>query len=195
MSEVNRMHVDPARCPRCWLRRERCLCSEMPHVAARTQILLVRHAAERFKASNTGRLAIEAIAGARLLDYATEGSAPGMPALEGAARDGRTWLLYPQGEPLAAPPAALERLVVVDGTWPQARRMLQRIPELRGMPRLALPPPPEPLRRLRQTKGAAEMSTLEAIAQALVWLEGWDLAAPLFTLHDTFVTRAAPNPA
>ena len=167
----------------------------MPRIAARTQILLVRHAAERFKTSNTGRLAVAAIAGAQMMDYATEGSAPGMPALAGAANDGRTWLLYPQGEPLAAPPAALERLVVVDGTWPQARRMLQRIPELRGMPRLALPPPPAPLRRLRQTKGASEMSTLEAIAQALVWLEGWDLAQPLFALHDTFVTRAAPQPA
>jgi DTW domain-containing protein YfiP len=167
----------------------------MPRVAARTQVLLVRHAAERFKASNTGRLAVAAIAGAQLMDYATEGRRPGMPELTGAATDGRTWLLYPDGEPRAAPPPGLERLVVVDGTWPQARRMLQRIPELRGMPRLSLPPPPEPLRRLRQTKEASQMSTLEAIAQALAWLEGWDLAAPLFALHETFVTRAAPNPA
>jgi len=165
----------------------------MPRVAARTEVLLVRHAAEMYRASNTGRLAIMALGGARLYDYAVRGSAAGVPELAGVAAAGDTWILYPEGEPLAAPPPGLSRLIVLDGTWPQARRMMQRIPELRGMPRLALPPPPAPLRRLRRTKEAPEMSTLEAIAQALAWLEGEELARPLFELHETFVTRATPG--
>jgi DTW domain-containing protein YfiP len=192
MSEADTKHGDSARCPRCWLKLPRCLCSEIPRVAARAQLVVVRHAMERFKVSNTARLAVAAWAGARMLDYAVPGEPAGVPALEGAAGDGATWLLYPDGEPLAAPPPTLRRLVVLDGSWPQARRMLQRIPELRGMPRLSLPPPEVPLARLRRTKEAAEMSTLEAIAQALSWLEGPDTARPLFHLHEAFVRRSKP---
>jgi DTW domain-containing protein len=188
------MSHERERCAVCGLKQSRCLCAEIPAVAARTQLYLVRHALEVNKRSNTGRLAVMALsaggAAPRLYDYAVRGAAAGVPELAGAAAAGDTWLLYPEGEPLAAPPPGLRRLVVLDGTWPQARRMLQRIPELRGLPRLALPPPPEPLRRLRRTKEVDEMSTLEAIAQALAWLEGEALARPLFDLHETFVARS-----
>jgi DTW domain-containing protein YfiP len=184
---------EKTRCPRCWLKQSRCLCAEIPHVLTRTRLFLVRHALEVHKASNTGRLAAMALGErARLYDYAVRGAAAGVPELAGAVDDGATWLLYPEGEPLAAPPEGLARLVVLDGTWPQARRMLQRIPELRGLPRLALPPPDEPLLRLRRTREAPEMSTLEAIAQAFAWLEGEAVARPLFELHRTFVERSVP---
>jgi hypothetical protein len=34
------------------------------------------------------------------------------------------------------------------------------------------------------------MSTLQAIAEAVAWLEGEDVAQPLFDLHDSFVERS-----
>ena len=47
------------RCPRCLLAR--CLCASLPRVEARTRIVLVRHLNERYRSSNTARLAALAL--------------------------------------------------------------------------------------------------------------------------------------
>lgn len=148
---------------------------------------VLRHALERFKNSNTGRLVAMALANAELVDVAVRG-APPLPFAP--ARD--AWLLWPEGDVLAAPPPAPIHMIVLDGTWPQARRMLQRLPALRGLPRLALPPPRAPLERLRRTRTADQMSTLEAVAHALAFLEGDAAAAPLVALHRRFVAASVP---
>ncbi len=45
------------RCPRCLLRPARCLCALVVPVTARTEVIVVRHIKERYKTSNTARLA------------------------------------------------------------------------------------------------------------------------------------------
>ena len=105
--------------------------------------------------------------------------------LEGAG----TWLLFPDTqppEPQAAPP---QRLIVLDGNWGQARRMVQRLPALRRMPGLALPPPPPNTRRLRRPPNADGMSTLEAMAGAVALLEGEEKAQQLYALHELMIER------
>ena len=85
-------------------------------------------------------------------------------------------LLYPGPE---ATPAALRAgspptvLVVVDGTWHQAERMIGRSRLLSGLPRLAVEPDGrEGYGDLRREPDAHGLSTLEAIALALSALEG-----------------------
>jgi DTW domain-containing protein YfiP len=131
-----------------------------------------------------------AIHGSSLVDHGTREAPVGVPLLR--TLPAPVYLLYPDGEPPAAPPAGPISLVVLDGSWPQARRMLQRIPEVRGLPRLALPPPAVARPRLRRGRDAGEMSTLEAIACAIAFVEGEAMAAPLFALHDLFVERSIP---
>src|SRR5688572_8263285 len=116
------------RCGRCKVRE--CLCAEIPTVVTRTRFLLVRHAAEAKKSSNTGRLAALALPNSELYEYGRLGAPLDETAL--AAPD--TWLLYPEGPPAAGPPPQPARVVVLDGTWQQARHMRQRIVALRAMP-------------------------------------------------------------
>lgn len=148
---------------------------------------MLRHALERYKHSNTGRLVGLAVRGARVVDWAVRGE----PLPELTLGDDAQ-LLWPEGPVAVAPPTAPVHLVVLDGTWPQARRMVQRISGLRGVRRLALAPPAHALVRLRRTRTAEEMSTLEAVAQALGFLEGPAVAAPLRALHDAFVRASQP---
>ena len=175
------------RCDRCNLPPHLCLCAEIPRVETRTRILLVQHVVESWKKSNTGRLATLALTNARLLTYGAQDESLDTALLS----EPGTWLLYPDG-PTAPPDAPPPRqLVVLDGSWSQARRMSQRLPALRMLPRLVLPPPAPGTLRLREPTHPAGMSTLEAIARAVAMLEGPEAAAPLERLDALRVQRIA----
>jgi DTW domain-containing protein YfiP len=172
------------RCNRCLL--QHCLCAEIPVVATRTRVVIVRHHHEQHRASNTGRLAHYALANSELLDIGG-GPEPQLPALDGA------WLLYPEGpvtERIEEPPGAI---VVLDATWSQARRMYRKLEAVRGLPILRLPVAAMPSARLRESPGAGRVSTIEAIARALRMLEGDAAALPLEQLFSLAVARAAQS--
>ncbi len=170
-----------ARCHRCNLRG--CLCHIIPTVETRTELVIVRHAAERTKPSNTAHLATLALPRSRIIEYGAEKAELDQSGLV----EGNTWVLFPEGEPTAHPVPAPNRLIVLDGTWSQARRMRRKIVALRGLPFLVLAPPAAPRLRLRRPDHPSGMSTLEAIAAAIALLEGPERGAALERLHDTFV--------
>jgi DTW domain-containing protein YfiP len=166
-----------SRCPRCLF--QVCLCADIPAIQARTQVVIVRHPAERYRSSNSGRLAHLALAGSVLVE--PEGP---LPPLDGAH------LLFPIGEAAcAAPSPPPRRLVVLDGSWSQARRMYRKLEALRGLPILHVPGELAPV-RFRASPGPGRVSTIEAIAQALRLLEGEAAAAPLEALFALAVARS-----
>lgn len=171
----------------CWLHQEICLCAVVPRLAARTEVVIVRHVAELRLTSNTSRFAALALPNARILEYG------GGPTFDDGDLVGPgTALLYSAGPSAAQRPLPSPlptRLVVLDGSYRQTRRMYKRIAALRALPELALPPPPVVPLRLRQPPRADGMSTLEAIAHALALLEAPELAPPLLELHAELVRR------
>lgn len=173
------------RCPRCYLPTRLCLCAQVPQVDTRTEFLVIRHNKEKEKSTNTARLAALALCRCQVLTYGAVGLPFDASVLEGPD----TWLLFPDALAPALEAQLPRRLVVLDGNWGQARRMLQRVPELRRLPGLALPPPPPNTRRLRRPPSAEGMSTLEAMAGAVALLEGEALAQPLYALHELMIDR------
>ncbi len=148
----------------------------------------MQHVTELRLTSNTGRLAALALPKARIQSYGG-----GEPFDGSALLAEPSALLYSAAAsgPASAviEPPAISRLVVLDGSFRQARRMYKRIEALRSLPELALPAPVVVPHRLRQPPHEAGMSTLEAIAHALALLEGPDVAAPLHALQADFVQR------
>lgn len=175
-------------CERCLFQRRVCLCAEIPVVETRTRIVIVRHHTERFRSSNSGRLAHLALRNSAIVEHGGALGPAVLPPLDGA------WLLYPEGEPresmegVAEPP---RQLVVLDATWSQARRMYRKVGALRGLPMLRLPEAPMPAARLRESPAPDRVSTIEAIARALRLLEGDAVATPLERLFGVAVGRAA----
>ena len=171
-------------CPRCLLLLEICVCSVLPRVEARTEIVLIRHITEQRLTSNTGRFAALALPKSRILAYGGGEPFDATPLLAPGSA-----LLYCSGpaRPLPFVPACL---IVLDGSFRQARRMYKRVPELRSLPEFSLPAPRVTPTRLRQPTQPEGMSTIEAIAAALSALEGPELAAPLWSLHAELVSRA-----
>lgn len=176
-----------ARCGRCLWPVRLCLCPDIPLVESRTRVVIVRHVTEARRMSNSGRIAALALENSETIEHGRLGA----PAAPEALSAPGTWLLFPEGPPLSrapAPPAA--RLVVLDGTWAQARRMRQRLPGLRGLPVLRLPDAAAPAARLREAPCRDHLSTLEAIAGALRILGEEAPAAALERLFLALVDRS-----
>jgi len=177
------------RCERCFLQQRVCLCAEIPTVATRTRVVIVRHHLEQHRSSNSGRLAHLALPNSEIVDHGGVHGGIRGPAKLGSL-DG-AWLLFPEGEPCTrAPDPPPRQLIVLDATWSQARRMYRKIDQLRGLPILRLPEGWRASARMREAPSPDRVSTIEAIAGALRLLEGDDKAAPLETLFQLAVDRA-----
>ena len=169
----------------------------MPVITTSLEFLVVRHVREARKPSNTARLAAAAIPRCRILDYGARGQPFDDTPLR---RD--AWLLFPpeldgNGVETGRHPIVTDRsaplpeaIVVLDGTWGQARRMSHRIPALGRMPRVALAAPDQPPPRLRQATTPEGMPTIEAMARLLERLEESTQAQLLHALHGEFVRRS-----
>jgi DTW domain-containing protein YfiP len=173
------------RCLRCLFPPASCLCRDVPSVATRTRILVLRHASERTRPTNSARWALLALPGARLVDYGAPGDPPDLSALD----EPGTAVLFPSPHPpaLAPPP---RQLVVLDGSWQQARRMIQRIPALRALPRLPLSAARRGPPAMREAPRSGGLSTLEAMAAALELLGEPAAAQALEALHRSAMERA-----
>jgi len=162
-----------AACRRCLRPAGHCWCEGLEPVRARTRVVLLQHPREARVAIGSAailRMALpdsEVLAGVRL---DREPRLRELLALPGAA------LLFP-GE--GALPASRFRddpprlLLVPDGTWHQAERMVAGSPALASLPRLRVDPArPSGYGRLRREPAAHCLSTVEAVAEALGGLEG-----------------------
>jgi DTW domain-containing protein YfiP len=176
------------RCPRCALHQSACACGLFCRLPVSTRFLVVRHAREAHKSSNTARWAALLVPNCELLGWSAR---PDVRQLGDIGRPG-DWLLFPQESAVPGPTLPLgapERVVVLDGTWRQVRRMLRALPSLQGLPRLQVPPRPSRV-GLRRGPSPLHLSTLEAICSAIGLLEGEALAATLDGYHRELVSRA-----
>jgi DTW domain-containing protein len=186
--------LEPAarpRCLRCFRPGALCCCHDLVAVATRTHVVILQHPRERTMRMGTARLAHLGLAGSELHVGVRFDDRPRLRALAAAPR-GRVALLYPGPDavPVDRVSALPETLVVIDGTWITARKMLARSPLLRGLPQVSLAPAvASTYRRIRREPAEHCMSTLEAIAAALGALEG-DAArfAPLLAAFERLVS-------
>ena len=175
------------RCKRCWVRQPFCICPEVPQLSTRTELLVVRHLRESWKSTGTTRVAALALPHLKCLEYG-EDSQPAADLLASMPLE-ETGLLFPGESPAQWDLTPVRRLIVLDGTWRQTRRMFRRLPMLHKLPCLALPPKTRQVLRLRASNLEEGRSTLEAIADALAVLEGDSIATPLHRLHELYVER------
>jgi DTW domain-containing protein YfiP len=151
----------------------------MPVLALQTKTVVIRHITERHKASNTGGLFARLTHG-QLLDYGAQNQPLALDWL-----DESCVLVFPgaRGKLPLKP-----KLVLLDGTWNQVRRMYRKIPGLSRLPCIGLPPRETSIRmRIPTVQGG--MSTLEAGALAMSSLEGEETTALLLQFFDRMTER------
>ena len=174
-------------CPRCLRPTTHCLCALIPSLDSRTRVLLLQHPSEVNHALNTARLAALGLVNAQLeVGEIFENlpallNAPGYQArLLFPAEDAQPLQAYrPSDEPLL--------LVVPDGTWRKARKLLHLNPLLAALPRATLTAGAVSRYRLRKAPGPGALSTVEAIVQALTVLEAPQSFEPLLRPFEALI--------
>jgi DTW domain-containing protein YfiP len=188
----NKPRDENSHCPRCYQRLEICICTILPTVTTRTEFLILRHIYEAQRPSNTGRLVALAMPNSRIIPCGG-GTRIGLSPIDDEfLRSPGTWLLWPDGtgtQPNVSGMTRPIRIVVIDATWQQARRLYSSMPVLRALPLLALPEPTRSRDRLREQHRSDGMSTIEAVAAAVAKIEGAEAAKPLESLYDEVVRR------
>jgi hypothetical protein len=175
-------------------------------------VLILQHPQERREALATAAVTVAALRRAKLVAGL---SWPNLSRILGRRADARRWgvlylgsarpaalgpgreiiLLGRDGKALADPDPilrSLEGIVLIDGSWKEAKTLWWRNPWLLKLHRLALnPPTPARLGRLRREPRREALSTIEAAALALRHLEAGPTAADaLLTVLDRLMETA-----
>jgi DTW domain-containing protein len=185
-------------CDRCGRPQAVCYCAHVPTVATRSRLLFLQHPREENRAIGTARIAALGLTDAQIevgIDFSEH------PGVQAALADPErpALLLYPGkgARDLAQErPTGPVTLVVLDGTWNQARSLFRKNPWLAALPRYAFEPDSPSEYRIRREPREDYVSTVEAVVQALGELEGdrerfVPLLAPFRAMVDTQLGYAA----
>jgi len=186
------------RCPGCRLHLALCLCGDVAPIDTVHRLCLVIHAAEADKTTNSGLLAARSLRNSTVVTVGhtrpEHNEDVGATIGDGAG----CVLLFPGDDARPLADVAAEAtgpltLVVPDGTWAQTQKMRRRVAGLQQLPCVSLPPGPPTVYHLRAEPKDGGLSTLEAIARALVILEGPQagpaVEATLLSIFARFVER------
>lgn len=145
-----------------------CYCRFATPIETRTRVVILQHPRERDVPINTARIAPLCLPNAELhvgIDWSARPDFDDRTAI----------LLYPgpgARDIEAEPPAGPVTLVVVDGTWSQAKAVVRDNPRLAALPRYAFRPASPSDYRIRKEPHEDCVSTIEALAHVLGVLEG-----------------------
>jgi DTW domain-containing protein YfiP len=135
-------------------------------------VVILQHPRERDVGIGTVRLARLGLAGCELrrdVDFSDD------PVVRQALASGNAYLLFPGPDAIDVETADFPSpitLVVLDGTWTQAQKLLKANPGLALLPRLRLSPlAPSLYGQIRREPAAHCVATIEAIAHVLGYLE------------------------
>ncbi|OVE81694.1 hypothetical protein BVY03_02860 [bacterium K02(2017)] len=165
------------KCISCRLPLNLCLCAQMPWFKLKTRVVLLMQWGEHKVISNTGHLIPKIFPNSEIRFRGSKDEVP-LNVERLFEADSAPYVLYPLGgakelnADFVKSTSKPLTLIVPDGNWRQASKMVKRIPALQSIPKLTLPVGPPSRYRLRSTKQVDGVCTLEAIARALEIIEG-----------------------
>jgi tRNA-uridine aminocarboxypropyltransferase len=175
-------------CPKCLKEDLLCICDAITPLSTRRHVLILQHPQEPDKELGTARVAHLALRNSTMkigLSWPNLSKALGRPAVHGnwgvlylggqsetpkpgATKPDRLTVLAKAGKVVKPSEVELDGIVVLDGTWAQAKTMWWRNAWLLKLKRLVLHPArPSLYGRLRKEPRRECLSTIESVAEAL----------------------------
>lgn len=154
-------------CYRCWRTKILCLCNRVRVVDNPVEILYLQHPNERTMPFNTARLAHLSLTRSRLVHGLRFDGTPTIRDL--LPRKEKVGILFPSpvAKDLSEAPRDLETLVIIDGTWREAKKIIYLSPTLLEFPHYAFVPEKPSNYRIRKEPKDEFISTIEATVTAL----------------------------
>ncbi|TMO81090.1 DTW domain-containing protein [Pseudoalteromonas sp. S3776] len=178
-------------CERCKFTPSTCICKAVSRINNKVRVIILQHPSEEKIAKNTAKLVNLSLTGCEIVkgennnDFAILKSLP----LES------TVLLYPNEQAINLDEKArsavinnITHLIVIDGTWKKAYKILQLTPLLSKFKTVSFKQLPKNRYAIRKAPRADSLSTLEAVAHSLSLLEQLD-PAPLYNLLDELIKK------
>lgn len=165
---------DVPRCAGCRLVVSHCLCAVRPEVATRAGVCLVMADIEALKPSNTGWLIADVVADTFAFGWARTEVDPALMTLL-ADPQWQPYVVFP-GEFVAAErvvtqvqpePGKRPLFILLDATWPEARKMFRKSPYLDKLPVLSLASDQISRYKLRRSRRDDHFCTSEVAALCL----------------------------
>ncbi len=175
-------------CGICFLHLDLCICAQIPRLDLKTRLCLVVHAKELKRTTNTGRLAIQALANSEM--HIRGATTQALDLTKALDKNYESFFLYPADDALELSPEWLAQrekpvqLIVPDGNWRQASKVYGRHPELRAIPLVMVKNFRETKAFLRAEHLEHGMATLQAIAYAFGAIEGEEVERRLLGLYE-----------
>lgn len=183
------------RCQRCLLPLGQCLCDTLTPSQARSRFCLLMFDTEPMKPSNTGRLIADILPDTAAFQWSRTESPEALLELI-KHPDYQPMVVFPASYAgaartvIAAPPAGKPPLfIMLDGTWPEARKMFRKSPWLDTLPVISIDLSRVSAYGLREAQAEGQYCTAE-VAVALLDLAGDAEAASVLGEHfQRFRTR------
>jgi DTW domain-containing protein YfiP len=160
-------------CPRCWRPVSVCFCAHIVPLQTRTRVIILQHPKERDVGVGTVRIARLCLPNAVVrvgIDFSED------PVVQAALASGLSHVIYPgpnAQDVETVTPGEPRTLILVDGTWGQAQRLLKANPSLLQLPQLRFTPAEmSAYNPIRREPAAHCTATIEALAHVLGYLEG-----------------------
>ena len=175
-------------CTACLRPQRACICHCVQRVSSEVEVLILQHPDEVVHAKGTARLLHLCLPNSRIV----VGEVFDDSTLQGLLTEGgkQSVLLYPSDSYDAPAGKATNhiRLVVLDATWQNSRRLLRLNPALQALPRVAFQnPAPTRYSAIRIAHAPHQLSTIEATGAMLAQLERGLDAKPLLAAFDAFI--------
>lgn len=175
-------------CPKCYLHKDRCICSFIPRLEFRSKLTLIIHAKELKRTTNTGTLAIHSLVNSEMHIRGQKDHALSCDKI--LNENYQPLLFFPADNAIDLTKEFIAtftkpvQLLVPDGNWRQASKVNSRYPELSTVPRVMIKEPNLSKSHLRAETTAEGMATLQAIAMAFGILEGESAKIALLDLYN-----------
>lgn len=186
---------------RCRRPRRVCYCAALTSIPTTTRVVILQHPRERDMPIGTARMAHLCLPNSEL-HVGVRWQEDERVAQVLADTQRPAVLLYPGRDArdiLREPPRGPVTLVVIDGTWSQAKNVVRDNPVLQALPRYAFAAPEPSEYRIRKEPEAEYVSTIEALMHVLGVLEGQPerfrgLLVPLRTMVDRQIECQRTSP-
>jgi DTW domain-containing protein YfiP len=168
--------VPRALCHTCGKPASMCVCDDVQEVANRTHVIVVQHPRERNHPIGTARFARLGLRASEVKVWGPHYAGASSEALQ-ASIPPDTWLLFPSEQAQDAralrvaeggPP---KHLLVLDGTWSQAKGLYLANPWMANLPHVRIAPSSPSAYRIRKEPADHCLSTIESIVATLRELE------------------------
>lgn len=138
-----------------------CVCEALPKIESPFELVLLYHPNELNRATNTGKLLAKSLS--RISEYEWSRTEPPIELLERIKQHGNAKLLFPSDKSIVLQGSDSEEAlyIVLDATWQEAKKMLNRSPWLQELAQVHLQTTSNSSYSLRRNQESGNLCTFE----------------------------------